>query len=1197
MDACTIIAKNYLAYARVLAESYARQHPDSKFYVLIIDDAEGYVDAAAEPFELVTPGDLDIDGFERMAVIYDVLELSTAVKPWLLRWLLARSDGRGALYLDPDMLVQEPLTELFALIERHKLVLSPHSLEPMPRDGKRPNEQDILIAGVYNLGFIGIGSGKFADELLDWWSERLESDCIIDPERGFFVDQRWMDFVPGMAESFHLLRDPGFNVAYWNLTARPVSRRDGRWYVKGDVPLRLFHFSGFDPTRPHVLSKHQDRIRLGDHPDVAELCRRYADELISHGALEVAGLPYSYASTASGFPINKVMRRFFRDLVVDGFEGSLFEPEGEAAFAAAANEPAETPEIAERGITRYLAALHEARPDIQWVYPNLAGPEAAGYLDWIALHGRDQIPIPDELLPPAQRRDAAGAEPAGGGPAPAWALGVNVAGYLRSELGIGEIARGVIEALDTQGIPTLPVGLQAPQSRQAHQFADVTPSPYGFPVNLVCVNADMLSQFAAEAGPDFFADRHTIGLWWWEVSTFPEQWLDAFDHVDEVWAGSAFVAEALASVARTPVIRIPTPVRLPAVQPVERTLLGLPDDFIFMFVFDYNSVFARKNPLGLLDAFVRAFPAPGDGASLVLKSINAEHHVDEHEQLKVAAAEHPHVKLLDYYVSAADKNRLIASCDCYVSLHRSEGFGITMAEAMLLGKPVVATGYSGNLDYMTHENSYLVDYELQPIGRAAGPYPADGEWAEPDLGHAAALLREVFEDRAEAARRGERAARDIEANHSLEVVGAAMARRLKAVEGKVPTTREDSAWSARQQGANARELVRTRSQSPGKGPLGRLRRLPRRVALRLMKPHTAHQARIDAELAAGLVHAGEDLMALKQAAKRQVTVEAAVLRELRLLRGADDEQAWQFPRIDDVVGQVDELRAKLEHHRRALIGVDLAPLDGAAVARDGYPSAPVVPWSHEYNEAHAAFVAHELDDAVLMSAFRKGAPLPEGLGLGFDERVVEFPWTVSRALSGRVLDAGSTLNHLHVLARVRSRVDELHIVTLSPEESSFPQLGVSYIYADLRELPIKDGAYDRAVSISTLEHVGMDNTVYGTGGTATDDPQRECLRAVEELGRVLAPGGDLYITVPVGRGERYAWVRSLTLDELSELAEAFPGEQESVTFFRHDPSGWRRAEADEVGDARYRDHFTTEEVGPDRVVAAEAVGCLHLVKR
>jgi SAM-dependent methyltransferase len=246
-------------------------------------------------------------------------------------------------------------------------------------------------------------------------------------------------------------------------------------------------------------------------------------------------------------------------------------------------------------------------------------------------------------------------------------------------------------------------------------------------------------------------------------------------------------------------------------------------------------------------------------------------------------------------------------------------------------------------------------------------------------------------------------------------------------------------------------------------------------------------------------------------------------------------------------------------------------------------------------DAHRAFVERELDDPVLLEGFRTGERLPSGFGTGFDERVVEFPWVASRRLAGRVLDAGSSLNHRHVLMRLRQRMDELHIVTLAPEDDSFPELGVSYLYADLRDLPVKDGTYDRVVSISTLDHLGLDNIRFGSDAHAASDPQTEAIRAVEELRRVLRPGGDLYLTVPVGRGDRFDWVRSFTLDELDQLVQAFGPDNMRASFFRHDgEAGWRWAEREEVAEARYRDHLSSGPVEDDRVVAAEAVACVHL---
>src|SRR3954467_2241098 len=265
MDICTIIASNYAPFARVLAESFREHQPESRCFVLVIDDHRGRIDPEEEPYELVTPADLDIEHFDRMAALYSVLELSTAVKPWLLRYLLNVRGCETLAYLDPDIQVFDRLDEIEARLHEHHLVVTPHLTAPMPRDGLKPSETDILIAGAYNLGFVALTPGPDTDELLDWWSERLKTDCIVAPERGFFVDQRWMDFAPGLVPSFYVLRDPGYNVAYWNLPSRQV-RRDGERFTVDGRPLRFFHFSGFDPDRPDKLSKHQDRIDLAREP-------------------------------------------------------------------------------------------------------------------------------------------------------------------------------------------------------------------------------------------------------------------------------------------------------------------------------------------------------------------------------------------------------------------------------------------------------------------------------------------------------------------------------------------------------------------------------------------------------------------------------------------------------------------------------------------------------------------------------------------------------------------------------------------------------------------------------------------------------------------------------------------------------------------------------------------------------------------
>ncbi|HEY2216919.1 MAG TPA: hypothetical protein VGH21_05445, partial [Solirubrobacteraceae bacterium] len=257
MDICTIIAKNYAAQARVLARSFAEHHPDGRCSVLVIDDYDGYLDPATEPFEILTPEQIGCAEFEEMALRYDVLELSTAVKPWLLDHLL-REGVEAITYLDPDIRVYSSLEQLDQLARAHGVVLTPHNTKPLPDDGERPNQIDILLAGVNNLGYVSLGAREEVDTLLRWWRERLLNDCRVDPLNGYFVDQRWFDLAPGLVSDHAIVRAPQFNLAYWNLHSRELEH-DGEGYRVDGESLAFFHFSGFDPSSPDVLSRHQSR--------------------------------------------------------------------------------------------------------------------------------------------------------------------------------------------------------------------------------------------------------------------------------------------------------------------------------------------------------------------------------------------------------------------------------------------------------------------------------------------------------------------------------------------------------------------------------------------------------------------------------------------------------------------------------------------------------------------------------------------------------------------------------------------------------------------------------------------------------------------------------------------------------------------------------------------------------------------------
>jgi glycosyltransferase involved in cell wall biosynthesis len=307
----------------------------------------------------------------------------------------------------------------------------------------------------------------------------------------------------------------------------------------------------------------------------------------------------------------------------------------------------------------------------------------------------------------------------------------------------------------------------------------------------MCVNADAVAVVRRRLGRGFFRKRPVAGLWFWEVEKFPAKLHHAFEEVDEVWVATEFVRRTLAPISPVPVHLIPLPFGVTETTgPLDCRAAGIPDGYFFLFSFDFHSIFRRKNPLGLVEAFKLAF-REGEGPSLVIKGINGEAHLEELEQLRCAARDRKDIIILSGYMDASVNQSLMAACDCYVSLHRSEGLGLTMAEAMMQKKPVIATNYSGNVDFMNEQNSYLCRYTMQPVGADAAPYCPDAMWAEPDIRHAAQLMRQVYEHPAEAAEKGRLAAKELGERFSPERCAAAIEARWHGLRSvQVPESRD-----------------------------------------------------------------------------------------------------------------------------------------------------------------------------------------------------------------------------------------------------------------------------------------------------------------------------------------------------------------------------------------------------------------------
>jgi glycosyltransferase involved in cell wall biosynthesis len=361
--------------------------------------------------------------------------------------------------------------------------------------------------------------------------------------------------------------------------------------------------------------------------------------------------------------------------------------------------------------------------------------------------------------------------------------GLNVSGYLQSEKGLGESARLMLASAEDVGIPTVLNSVEAvgARNREIPESRLSDANPYFF--NLICLNGDGIPGFVAERGEDYLAGRYNIALWHWELQDFPRHWLDAFRYVNEVWTPSRFIQDCISRVSPVPVVRVPTAVAASSREmdeSVTRAKFGLRDDqFVVLTVFDFHGVVERKNPLGMVEAFRRAFAA-SDAAVLMVKCTNASYYPKERRELH-RAAKSLNVRFIDEVLDRAQLNGLYAMSDCYLSLHRGEGLGLTIVEAMLAGTPVIATGYSGCMEFMTPENSYPAPYRLVEIGRDLFPYGKASLWAEPDLDAAAGLLRHVKDSPDEARRKAEAAREETTAAFNTRAVGRQIRERLSAI--------------------------------------------------------------------------------------------------------------------------------------------------------------------------------------------------------------------------------------------------------------------------------------------------------------------------------------------------------------------------------------------------------------------------------
>lgn len=369
--------------------------------------------------------------------------------------------------------------------------------------------------------------------------------------------------------------------------------------------------------------------------------------------------------------------------------------------------------------------------------------------------------------------------------------GVNVVGYVTSEHGVGQVSRLLAKSLKSVDIDysCIDVGHQTDTPKKNLEiFSNAKAREY--PIDIVCVNADQsVNTFDFLRNNELERPTARVGIWHWEQTELPQQVENAFSLYDEIWAPSTFVQSAISISSPIPVVKIPHCVSLPAQSLPNRSRFSLPEGlFLALLVFDFDSYSYRKNPEAAISAFRIAAQLRSD-CGLIVKTTNAKKYPSELAKLSNWLSGLPNVFMIDGFLSENESIELKRCADCLISLHRAEGFGLNLVEMMALGKPVVATGWSGNMEFMDTHNSLPVNYQLKPLPENIGPYRAGLHWAEADTEHAAKLLLKIIDDTSARLEIGRRARSHIEAELNPTKIGQLVQNRLIRLQRRLSRSR------------------------------------------------------------------------------------------------------------------------------------------------------------------------------------------------------------------------------------------------------------------------------------------------------------------------------------------------------------------------------------------------------------------------
>lgn len=752
--AFTIFDSNYRRRAKICLETFASLHP--KVQMLYCDLSHR---TSVRPFSIGEPLPVESLGLSQiqlsnLAKIYSVTEFSTLLKPWAIEDLLARGFDT-VVYLDPDLYWHTPISRdrLFAS-DSIDIRLTPHLIST---EQSNPALDLLKIGnvGVFNLGF-GIfhsSSRKF----VKLWKEHVTSNAVTAPDLGRFTDQRFMNFAPALSR-VETIQDPGYNMAYWNLHERQIVATGADSAVRflvNDSDLTFFHFSGFDEARAGMLTTHKsDRPCLHlESPGMLALMSSYLGALRRSEVVDTPE-PFGFQELSNSRTAPQDLRLALSlglsEVAMEfGFEEALKHLDNEDFLIHLTTEP----EAFGSRVSRVGRILWELRSDVR---REIRNPNSQTYVDWLCHHYPDWFSIESDFSPKSNSDATNGTR--------IESDEFTLLSIASPVLGISSIADYVEAALPANSWRHLRLQSVHHISHNASSMRDTLcalESSRG--TSIWCLNPNSLPQQVFESLIRSDRSVTRIGIWWWEIETPPAEWEPFVEWFDEVWVFSKFVYDSLSCLRPDKFRLAPLPVTPPSIGLEESNSLGQVSEsrmlrflsqakasgkFIVLSKLDFLSSFDRKGIVSSVKAFQQAFAGRGD-CLLLIKSTNAKKSLGAVAKLSREIGDVENVLMFDESLSKIDNQRVFNLVDVYLSLHRSEGLGLNILEAICHGTPTIATAYGGFMEITAGLPIGTVPYTLQRVGDQAGLYQPRGKWASPDISTASMLLGRYHQNQVE----------------------------------------------------------------------------------------------------------------------------------------------------------------------------------------------------------------------------------------------------------------------------------------------------------------------------------------------------------------------------------------------------------------------------------------------------------------